>query len=194
MKCEDCRYFYFNQHDEEEEISECRRRAPQVVCNPVERVLDSYWPDVMSDDWCGEYAGKTQKSQEPACKARHDKREGRAMPHNLEAEKSVLSIIANGPVDAAEYLVGALSRQDFYHPGHASIFAALQEACHSGKPPPDEAATVMLHRADPKKAAFWARVVLDKALLRRMIATCSELAAAAFGRPSGRDDLPPILE
>lgn len=59
--CADCRFFVPGSYS----VNQCRRRAPQVVvttvreqnCHDYDRV-DSEWPQVNADHWCGEFAIK----------------------------------------------------------------------------------------------------------------------------------------
>jgi len=59
MECKLC-MFYYNEADNEfgSGISECRRNPPTLhaVNSPHDAPeYDSYWPDVESDYWCGEF-------------------------------------------------------------------------------------------------------------------------------------------
>jgi hypothetical protein len=44
MQCANCKFFNDSQ-------SECRRYAP----SPAEGDKQAHWPNVASDDWCGEF-------------------------------------------------------------------------------------------------------------------------------------------
>ena len=50
--CERCKYMELNKN-------ECRRRAPNVFyVHQYEDEKISFFPDVQSDDWCGEWKEK----------------------------------------------------------------------------------------------------------------------------------------
>ena len=55
-KCEDCKYY-----DGSTKESQCRYRPPTVLVQPVPgggTVINSAWPMVNPDSWCGQFEGK----------------------------------------------------------------------------------------------------------------------------------------
>jgi len=56
--CRSCKYYH--------EAGECRRYAPRPHSVDVEGVVicDTWWPDVSSSDWCGEYLFKPRTDEE----------------------------------------------------------------------------------------------------------------------------------
>lgn len=58
--CQDCKYFY-NQY---QDGGQCRRNSPKPVCGVAESHnidLEVYWPNVNSDDWCGDFVRSIKK-------------------------------------------------------------------------------------------------------------------------------------
>lgn len=56
----------------------------------------------------------------------------RQIPHNIDAEKSVLGSILIAP-EAAEKAMEALKPEDFYKLAHRDIFTAMQRLYNAGK-------------------------------------------------------------
>ena len=126
----------------------------------------------------------------------------RVPPHNLEAEESVLgSMMLSGEAIAA--VVEVVKTADFYRPAHQRIFEAVYGVYGRGEPV--DAITVIeeLKRRKaidevggaiyvfnlvesvptPASAAYYARIVADNALLRRLIEAASrDVSAARAGR------------
>ena len=128
---------------------------------------------------------------------------GRVPPHNLQAEESVLGALllsrdAIGVVGEA-----GLRVRDFYSPAHQHIFDAAR-ALYSSSGPVDVVTVAdelrrnglleelggierlnELQNATPSVsgAEHYAKIVMDTALLRRLIHTAGEITDIAFGEP-----------
>jgi replicative DNA helicase len=130
-------------------------------------------------------------------------RSGRVPPHNLQAEESVLGALllsrdAIGLVGEA-----GLNVRDFYSPAHQHIFDSIRSLYSSSGPV--DVVTVAdelrrhgllddiggiarlndLQNATPSVsgAEHYARIVMDTALLRRLIHTAGEITDLAFSEP-----------
>jgi replicative DNA helicase len=128
---------------------------------------------------------------------------GRVPPHNLQAEESVLgaALLSRDAIGIVGEL--GLTVRDFYSPAHQNVFdAALSLYSSSG---PVDVVTVadelrrnglldeiggierlnQLQDATPSVsgAEHYARIVMDTALLRRLIHTAGEITDLAFGEP-----------
>ncbi len=135
--------------------------------------------------------------------ARPQRSAGRIPPHNLQAEESVLGALllsrdAIGVVGEA-----GLKVRDFYNPAHQQIFDAIRSIYSSSGPV--DVVTVAdelrrhgvleelggierlneLQNATPSVsgAEHYARIVMDTALLRRLIHTAGEITDIAFSEP-----------
>jgi len=131
--------------------------------------------------------------------------EARILPHNLDAEAAVLGGILLNPKEALnrvlEILVGGL--EDFYSPAHQDIFNSMLRLEEGGKSidvitleedlrTNDKLARVggvetlaELSSRVPtvENIGYYARIVFDKASLRRMVQTSSEIAATGYSDP-----------
>jgi replicative DNA helicase len=130
-------------------------------------------------------------------------RSGRIPPHNLQAEESVLGALllsrdAIGVVGEA-----GLNVRDFYSPAHQHIFDSIRSLYSSSGPVDvvtvadelrrhgllDEVGGIErlndLQNATPSVsgAEHYARIVMDTALLRRLIHTAGEITDLAFSEP-----------
>jgi replicative DNA helicase len=126
----------------------------------------------------------------------------RVPPHNLEAEESVLgSMMLSSEAIAA--VVEVLSPEDFYRTAHRTIHESILSIYARGEPV--DAITVVedLKRRSvieavggalsvynlvesvptPASAAYYARIVADNALLRRLIEASSQIMAKAYAVP-----------
>ena len=130
-------------------------------------------------------------------------RSGRVPPHNLQAEESVLGALllsrdAIGVVGEA-----GLGVRDFYSPAHQHVFDSIRSLYSSSGPV--DVVTVAdelrrhgllddiggierlndLQNATPSVsgAEHYARIVMDTALLRRLIHTAGEITDLAFSEP-----------
>jgi replicative DNA helicase len=125
----------------------------------------------------------------------------RTPPHNLEAEKSVLGSVLIKPA-AFDEIAMSLGVDDFFLPAHREIFEALL-ALDKRRHPLDIIAVAdelktrgLLSRLDggeaylndlanavptAENALHYARLVREKATLRRLIAACAEIQSSAYG-------------
>ncbi|MCL4684301.1 replicative DNA helicase [Myxococcota bacterium] len=124
---------------------------------------------------------------------------GRVPPHDLEAEKSVLSglLLHNESIHAV-YL--EVKPEDFYHPAHSIVFAAMHALYESNSPIDLRTlsdylvshklldrvggAVVLAEISDYETTAahvvHHARIVRDKGIKRRLIATATEIVELGF--------------
>jgi replicative DNA helicase len=119
------------------------------------------------------------------------------LPHDLDAERSVLaSILLDNEVCYEAFEI--LQPEDFFRPSHQHIFAAMRELAETGQPiDPTTLVTVLRQRnqldkvggitalsalldayAIPANLEAYAKTVKDKALLRRALKVCQEGMAA----------------
>jgi replicative DNA helicase len=125
----------------------------------------------------------------------------REQPHNVDAEKSVLGAVFIKPT-AFDELSATLQVDDFFLPAHREIFEAML-ALDKRRQPIDVIAVAdelktrgMLARLDGGEAyllalanatptaenvTHYARLVKEKATLRRLIAACAEVQSSAYG-------------
>jgi replicative DNA helicase len=125
----------------------------------------------------------------------------RTPPHNIEAEKSVLGAIFIKP-SAFDEVGTNLEVDDFFLPVHREIFEAMlaidkrrQALDHVavadelktrgmlGRLEGGESYLIALANAVPtaENALHYARIVREKATLRRLIAACAEVQSSAYG-------------
>ena len=124
---------------------------------------------------------------------------GRVPPHDLEAEKSVLSalLLDNAAIHAAYVEVRP---EDFYHPAHRALFQAMVSLREENEPVdlhtlsdyltrqklmdrvggPVALAEVADYETTAAHVVHHARIVRDKAIKRRLIATATELVELGF--------------
>jgi replicative DNA helicase len=135
---------------------------------------------------------------------------GRVPPHNLDAEQSLLGamLLSRDAIAAAVEICGA---EDFYKPAHGHIFDAITTLYAQGEPADpvtvaDEltraglldaaggsAALVSLQADSPAtaNAARYARIIEERALLRRLIGVAGEIAELGYGLP---DDVAAVVD
>lgn len=126
----------------------------------------------------------------------------RVPPHNVEAEESVLGAMMLSP-EAIAAVVESVKVDDFYRPSHQRIFGAILSVYGRGEPV--DAITVVEelkreHLLDgvggplyvynlvesvptPASAGYYARIVADNALLRRLIEAASHIMSKAYAVP-----------
>src|SRR5712691_10526314 len=126
----------------------------------------------------------------------------RVPPHNLEAEESVLgSMMLSAEAIAA--VVEVVKPDDFYRSAHQRVYEALLGIYARGEPVDAITAVEELKRRKtiddvggalyvhnlvesvptPASASYYARIVADHALLRRLIEAASQIMATAFAIP-----------
>jgi replicative DNA helicase len=134
---------------------------------------------------------------------RRQHRPERVPPHNLEAEESVLgSMMLSGEAIAA--VVEVLKPSDFYRPAHQRIYDAVLAVYARGEPVDAITCVEELKRRQtidevggalyvynlvesvpaPASASYYAKIVADNALLRRLIKAASEIMTAAYANPA----------
>jgi len=129
-------------------------------------------------------------------------RADRVPPHNLEAEESVLgSMMLSG--EAIASVVETLKAEDFYRSAHRRIFESILGIYARGEPV-DAITTVeelkrhheiedvggalsVYHLVEqvptPASAGYYARIVAELALLRRLIRAASDIMSRAYAIP-----------
>lgn len=133
----------------------------------------------------------------------------RIQPHNIEAEQTVIGamILDNGCIAAVENMI---TGEDFYHRQYGLIFDAMIELYGEGRPvdlltlqnrlrekdaPPELSSLEYMGElvaAVPisANAAYYAEIVYEKSLLRRLIRTTEGIANTCY---AGKDKLENIL-
>src|SRR5438067_2504555 len=126
----------------------------------------------------------------------------RVPPHNLEAEESVLGSLMLS-AEAIASVVEIVNAEDFYRGAHQRIYESVLSIYGRGEPV--DAITVVedLKRRQaleavggplyvynlveavptPASAAYYARIVADHALLRRLIEAAGQIMAKAYAVP-----------
>ena len=126
----------------------------------------------------------------------------RVPPHNLEAEQSVLGSMMLS-AEAIASVVEVVKAEDFYRPAHERIYQAILSVYGRGEPV--DAITVVeelkRHRGldeiggplyvqdlvesvpTPASAGYYARIVADNALLRRLIDAAALIMSRAYAVP-----------
>jgi replicative DNA helicase len=135
---------------------------------------------------------------------------GRVPPHNLEAEESLLGAMLLSK-DAIATAVETVAADDFYKPTHAHLYEAIVTLYGAGEPVDPTTVAEALRRAGvldgvggkqvilriqvgtpaASNAGFYARIVADHALLRRLVAVGSEIAELGYTLP---DDVTEVLD
>jgi replicative DNA helicase len=142
--------------------------------------------------------------------ARNSRPAGRIPPQNTEAEESLLGAMLLSK-DAIATAVETVAAADFYKPAHAHLFEAIVTLYGAGEPVDPVTVSESLQRAGvldgiggknavlriqtgtpaASNAAFYARIVADHALLRRLVAVGSEIAELGYTLP---DDVSAVLD
>jgi replicative DNA helicase len=125
----------------------------------------------------------------------------RKSPHNLDAEKSALGSVFIKPA-VLDMMVATLAPDDFFLPAHREIFDAMIAVAKRDRAVDPVAVADELrvrgHMArisegavyltdlwngvpTAENAAHYARIVQEKAILRRMIAACADIQSTAYG-------------
>src|ERR671936_184454 len=126
-------------------------------------------------------------------------RPARVPPHNLEAEESVLgSMMLSG--EAIASVVDIVREEDYYRPVHQRIHGAILSVYARGEPVDAITTVEELRRRQlldevggplyvynlvqqvpsPASAPYYARIVADHAMLRRLIEAASQIMAMAY--------------
>jgi replicative DNA helicase len=127
---------------------------------------------------------------------------GRVPPHNLDAERSLIGAMLLSR-DAVAAAIEGCKSDDFYKPAHAHIFDAICALYARGEPADAVTVADELARAGlleligglsaladlqadtpaTTNAAYYARIVEEHALLRRLIAAAGEIAELGYSLP-----------
>jgi replicative DNA helicase len=128
---------------------------------------------------------------------------GRSLPNDLEAEEALLGAMLLSKEAIAEALEIARA-SDFYKPAHAEIFQAIIELYQRGEPVDTVTVADELKRKDLSdftggigalmelqsntpsigSAAYYAKIVEEHAILRRLIQIANEIAEMGYSLPS----------
>jgi replicative DNA helicase len=123
----------------------------------------------------------------------------RKLPHSLEAEQSLLGAILVD-CEAASGALQLVTANDFYSPRHARIFCAIQEIFDRNATVDEVLLLAELERRGEAEAAggidyidelvdrlpaaanaeYYARIVHEKAILRALHGTCSEIVQGVY--------------
>ncbi|HXQ75775.1 MAG TPA: replicative DNA helicase [Acidimicrobiales bacterium] len=127
---------------------------------------------------------------------------GRVPPHNLDAEESLLGAMLLSR-DATASAIEFCTAEDFYKPAHAHIFGAITALYTRGEPSDPVTVADELRRSglleavgDPSvlislqvntpstaNASYYARIVEEHALLRRLVTVAGEIAELGYSVP-----------
>jgi len=133
---------------------------------------------------------------------------GRVPPHDIEAEKAVLSAILLDN-DAIHSVVTEIREDDFYHPAHQILFRSMVRLKDGNQPVdlttlaahlkgeglldgiggPVALAEIADYVATPANIVHYARIVRDRAVKRSLIATATEIVALGFEPGEAADAL-----
>lgn len=132
----------------------------------------------------------------------HEREDGRTPPYNLEAEESLLGAMLLS-IGAVRSGLTQVADQDFYKPAHASIFSAmrhlhyggqpvdittvadeLQRRGHSDQAGPADLVTLQVRTPSTSSAARYASIIVDHAIMRRLIHAGSRISQMAYDQPS----------
>ena len=133
-------------------------------------------------------------------------RAGRVPPHNLDAEASLLGamLLSSDAISAAIQIV---SIDDFYKPAHAHVFDAITSLYAQGEPADPITVAEELKRANlldsvggpgalvdlesqtpaTSNAAYYARIIEERAMMRKLIAVGGEVAQLGYDVPDDVD-------
>jgi replicative DNA helicase len=126
----------------------------------------------------------------------------RVPPHNVEAEQSALGSMMLS-MEAIAAVVEVVKPEDFYRPAHQRIYEAIHGVYARGEPVDAITTVEELKRRQtlepvggplyvynlvesvptPASAGYYARIVADHALLRRLIEAASQVMAKAYVVP-----------
>jgi len=139
--------------------------------------------------------------------------EGRVPPHDLEAERAVLSalLISN---DAIHAVLTEVRPQDFYHPAHQQIFQAMVALQDENQPVDLHTlsdhlnatkrldaigghvylAEIADYEATAANVVYHARIVRDKSIKRSLIGVATDIAELGFEEAGRADQLLDVAE
>jgi replicative DNA helicase len=133
---------------------------------------------------------------------------GRVPPHDLDAERAVLSAILLDN-NAIHTVYTEIKADDFYHPAHQTLYRAMVGLKEANQPV--DLTTLADHLSDhklldavggavalaeladyeatPANVLHYARIVADKSLKRSLISTAGEIVELAYELPGSADEL-----
>lgn len=135
---------------------------------------------------------------------------GRALPHAIPAEQVVLGAMMLSTT-AADEIIDLVTSRDFYDPRHATIYAVLTAQLAADEPVDPVGLAHALERAGrlgtgpgqisvdylhtlvasvpvAASGAYYARIVAEKAQLRRLVETGTRIAELGYGAAAGVRD------
>ena len=124
---------------------------------------------------------------------------GRVPPHDIEAEKAVLSAILLDN-DAIHSVVTEVRDEDFYHPSHQMLYRSMTRLKDDNQPVdlttlaaylkgeslldsvggPVMLAEIADYEATPANIIYYAKIIRDHAIKRSLISTASEIIGLSF--------------
>ena len=149
---------------------------------------------------------------EPRPKGRTERRsslpDDRPAPHSLDAERAVLSACLRDETAMGEAL-GLLVADDFYHPRHRAVFAAITQLMQNGEPVDPVSVAVELDRqgllaesggpafvedlldvgSSPANMHFHAKAVAERGRTRKLIDVAHSVARDAYEGTFPADEL-----
>ena len=133
---------------------------------------------------------------------------GRIPPHDIEAEKAVLSAILLDN-DAIHAAVTEVREEDFYHPSHQTLYRSMVRLRDDNQPVdlttlaaflkgeglletiggPISLVEIADYEATPANIIHYAKIVRDRAIKRSLISTASEIVALGYEYGEAADTL-----
>ena len=141
---------------------------------------------------------------------RQDLTDARIVPHSLDAERATIGSLLIDP-QAVYKVIDVVTADDFYAPGHATIFRAINDLLDKGQPVDVvSVSNVLKDRAELEAAggatylaeltnyvatashvAHYAEVVRHKKVLRDLLSTSAQITEDALG--DGAEDVEELL-
>ncbi len=138
----------------------------------------------------------------------HDEVHGRVPPHDIEAEKAVLSAILLDN-DAIHSVVTEVREEDFYHPSHQILYRSMVRLRDENQPVDLTTLAAFLkgegildsvggavalaeiadYEATPANIIHYAKIVRDRSIKRSLISTASEIVALGYEHGEPADSL-----
>jgi replicative DNA helicase len=138
----------------------------------------------------------------------HEEIAGRIPPHDIEAEKAVLSAILLDN-DAIHAVVTEVREEDFYHPSHQMLYRSMVRLRDENQPVDLTTLAAFLkgegllesvggaitlaeiadYEATPANIIHYAKIVRDRAIKRSLISTASEIVALGYEHGEPADTL-----
>ncbi len=138
----------------------------------------------------------------------HEEIAGRIPPHDIEAEKAVLSAILLDN-DAIHAVMTEVGEEDFYHPSHQMLYRSMVRLRDENQPVDLTTLAAFLkgegllesvggavalaeiadYEATPANIIHYAKIVRDRAVKRSLISTASEIVALGYDHGESADTL-----